>query len=255
MSERIIELSQWWPSPAGRYLLAWEQAQIDAWVSDLFGYNALQLGWPVLSALQANRMPHRWLALPTAGGPDALGAAMVCDPAALPLAPASLDLLVLPHALEGSADPHQVLREAERVLVPDGRLIIAAFNPNSWWGMQHTRARWCDRLGVRAFGADRPFVPETGEFIGAWRLRDWLRLLGFEIEHERRGCYAPAVQSERWLQRHAWMDRMGPRWWPFLGAVQMVVAVKRVRGMRLLGPAWKPRQSTAGVPASVAQLR
>ena len=255
MSERIIELSQWWPSPAGRYLLAWEQAQIDAWVSDLFGYNALQLGWPVLSALQANRMPHRWLALPTAGGPDALGAAMVCDPAALPLAPASLDLLVLPHALEGSADPHQVLREAERVLVPDGRLIIAAFNPNSWWGMQHTRARWCDRLGVRAFGADRPFVPETGEFIGAWRLRDWLRLLGFEIEHERRGCYAPAVQCERWLQRHAWMDRLGPRWWPFLGAEQMVVAVKRVRGMRLLGPAWKPRQSTAGVPASVAQRR
>ena len=255
MSHQIIGLSEWWESPAGRYLLAWEQAQLDAWVSDLFGYNALQLGWPALNALQANRMPHRWLALPAMGGSGSMPVSLVCDPAALPIAASSLDLLVLPHALEGSADPHQVLREAERVLVPDGRLIIAAFNPNSWWGFQHSRSRLCDRLGVRAWGADQAFVPQTGEFIGAWRLRDWLRLLGFELEHERRGCYVPAVNSERWLQRCAWMDRMGPRWWRFFGAVHMVVAVKRVRGMRLLGPAWKPRQSTAGVPVSVAQRR
>ena len=67
MSHQIIGLSEWWESPAGRYLLAWEQAQLDAWVSDLFGYNALQLGWPALNALQANRMPHRWLALPAMG--------------------------------------------------------------------------------------------------------------------------------------------------------------------------------------------
>ncbi|MFM2074708.1 MAG: hypothetical protein RJB34_1013 [Pseudomonadota bacterium] len=255
MREQIIGLSQWWKTPAGQYLLAWEQTQLDAWVADVFGYNALQLGWPALEALQANRMPHRWLALPAGGSHEGARAALVCDPAALPLATASLDLLVLPHALEGSADPHQVLREAERVLVPDGRLIIAAFSPNSWWGMQHTRARWCERFGVRFLGTHQPFVPETGEFIGAWRLRDWLRLLGFELEREGRGCYVPAVNSERWLQRFAWMDRAGPRWWPFLGAVHMLVAVKRVRGMRLLGPAWKPRQSKGAVPASVAQKR
>jgi SAM-dependent methyltransferase len=255
MQEQIIRLSDWWSTPAGQYLLAWEQAQLDGWVADLFGYNAVQLGWPALDALQANRMPHRWLALPAIGADFNDGVSVVCDPAALPLASSSLDLLVLPHALEGSADPHQVLREAERVLVPDGRLILSAFNPNSWWGLQHSRARWCHRLGFRAWGADQAHVPETGEFIGAWRLRDWLRLMGLEIEHERRGCYVPAVNSERWLRRHAWMDRMGPRWWPFFGAVHMIVAVKRVRGMRLLGPAWKPRQSTAGVPASVAQRR
>ncbi len=255
MQEQIIRLSDWWNTPSGQYLLAWEQSQLDEWVADLFGYNAVQLGWPVLDALRTNRMPHRWLALPSLGSNSASSASVVCDPAALPLASSSLDLLVLPHALEGSADPHQVLREAERVLVPDGRLILSAFNPNSWWGLQHSRARWCDRLGLRFGGADQPHVPETGEFIGAWRLRDWLRLMGLEIERERRGAYVPAVNSERWLRRHGWMDRIGPRWWPFFGAVHMMVAVKRVRGMRLLGPAWKPRQSTAGVPASVAQRR
>lgn len=254
MSSEIIGLGPWWTSAPGRYLLAWEQAQLDDWVADLFGYNALQLGWPPLSALKTNRMPHQWLAVPESKD-LCEGVSMVCDPAAMPLASGSLDLLVLPHALEFSADPHQVLREAERVLVPDGRLIMAAFNPNSWWGLQHSRARVCARLGLKAFAWDQPFVPQAGEFIGPWRLRDWLRLMGFDIEHERRGCYVPSVRSDAWLQRWSWMDRLGPVWWPFFGAVHMVVAVKRVRGMRLLGPAWKPRQSTAGVPVSVTHRR
>ena len=39
-----------------------------------------------------------------------LRVALVTDAAALPFPPASLDLVVLPHTLELSADPHQVLR-------------------------------------------------------------------------------------------------------------------------------------------------
>jgi hypothetical protein len=35
------------------------------------------------------------------------------------------------------------------------------------------------------------------------------------------------------------MDKAGDRWWPILGSVYFVVAVKRVRGMRLLQPVWK----------------
>ncbi|MEX1166880.1 MAG: hypothetical protein WEK74_08445, partial [Hydrogenophaga sp.] len=64
MSSPIISLTDWFQTPSGRYLLEWEQAQFDLAVSNLFGYNALQLGLPELKALQANRMPHRWLALP-----------------------------------------------------------------------------------------------------------------------------------------------------------------------------------------------
>ena len=59
----IVELAEWLQTPPGRYLLGWEQGQLDAGVADLFGFHALQLGLPELPALQANRMPHRWLAL------------------------------------------------------------------------------------------------------------------------------------------------------------------------------------------------
>ena len=173
--------------------------------------------------------------------------ALATDFAALPFPENSLDLVLLPHTLELSPDPHVTLREVERVLVPEGRVVICGLNPASLWGLRQRRGRFCQRLG---FG--ELFLPPGVEMIGFWRLRDWLRLLGFEVESGRFGCYRPAVRSENWLRRCAWMDQAGDRWWPILGNVYFLVAVKRVRGMRLLGPAWKPRPSLAAAPVSIA---
>ena len=245
-------LPDWLASPAGQYLCAWEQTYLDRAVADVFGFHALQLGFPALDALQANRMPHRWLALHEELPVDGVAAALVTDAAALPFPASSLDLVVLPHTLEFSADPHHVLREVERVLVPEGRVVISGFNPTSLWGLRQARGRLCGRLGIRAFGASSLYLPEAGDFIGSWRLRDWLRLLSFEVESDRFGCYRPAMRTEAWLQRYSWLDRAGARWWPIFGAVYFVVAVKKVRGMRLLGPAWKPRRATSAAPVSVA---
>lgn len=270
-------LSLWLQTPPGRYLLDWERTQFDLAVADLFGYHALQLGLPELDTLSANRMPHRWLGLPeellgtddnpSATGPDEVGSrvaaraggnprvALVTDAAALPFPAASLDLVVLPHTLELSADPHHVLREVERVLVPDGRVVIAGLNPASLWGFRQGRGRLLSTIGLGAKDGSHLYLPEAGEFIGPWRLRDWLQLLSFEVESDRFGCYRPAVRTEKWLHRTAWMDRTGARWWPILGAVYFVVAVKRVRGVRLLGPSWKPRRAPATAPVQVASRR
>jgi SAM-dependent methyltransferase len=270
MSDQIIGLTDWLQTAPGQYLLGWEQAQFDLTVADLFGFNALQLGLVELDALRANRMPHRWLALPEEGpgalavaasapAPAAHGATgatpaaqrvhLVTNAAALPFPAASLDLLVLPHTLELSADPHHVLREVERVLVPDGRVVISGLNPASLWGLRQGRGRVLSHLGLGGREPHRLYLPEAGEFIGPWRLRDWLRLLSCEVESDRYGCYRPAVSSEKWLERTAWMDRLGARWWPIFGAVYFVVAVKRVHSMRLLGPAWKPRRAAASIRA------
>lgn len=243
MDQQIIGMHRWFQTPPGRYLLAWEREQLSAAVADLFGFHALQLGLPEIDGLADNRMPHRWLAnhIPTSG------TAFVTDFSALPLPASSLDLVVLPHSLELTADPHTTLREVERVLVPEGRVVICGFNPASLWGLRQRRAHLYHRLG---FG--HMFLPEAGEFIGYWRLRDWLQLLGFEVEIMRMGCYRPALSSQRWLNRFEWMDRVGARVWPILGAVYFVVAVKRVRGMTLLSPGWKSPRSLASVPVSAA---
>jgi SAM-dependent methyltransferase len=256
-SSRIIGLTQWLRTPAGRYLLEWEQRHLDVAVADLFGFHALQVGLPELDALRANRMPHRWVASESALAPDAeagegeavprAAIALHLDFDALPFDSQSLDLVVLPHTLELARDPHQTLREVERVLVPEGRVVIVGFNPASLWGLRQRVGRM-----RRALGRQRElFLPNAGEFLGYRRLRDWLRLLSFEVEAGRFGCYRPPVTSEKWLSRYQWMDHSGERWWPVFGAVYFVVAVKRVRGMRLVGLVRDQRVRPKAAPAVV----
>jgi len=266
MSIQIIGLKDWLQTPPGRYLLEWERAELDRAVPDIFGYHALQLGLPELAGLQHNRMPHRWLATqqlpPPPQAPNASSSSLVAPPGplalvtdfeALPFPAASLDLVLLPHALEFS-DAHATLREVERVLVSEGRVVICGFNPTSFWALRHARQRLWRLLGMGRFkGSD--YLPVHDAFLGVWRLRDWLRLLGFEVELVRYGCYAPAVSGLPWLQRFAWLDRLGTRWWPVFGAAYLLVAVKKVRGTRLLGAAWKASPVRAGSPAVAGQRR
>jgi SAM-dependent methyltransferase len=249
--ERMSGLADWFQTPPGQYVLDWERARFDAALADVFGYHALQLGLPAIDALAANRMPHRWLALtappPTASAATdtahaslaSMRAALAADSTALPFAEGSLDLVVLPHTLELSPDPHATLREVQRVLVHEGRVAITGLNPTSLWGLRLRRSQ--------------PSPPDAGESIGHWRLRDWLRLLEFELESLAFGCYRPAVRSERALARYGWMDRVGARCWPIFGAAYFMLAVKRTRGARLVGAAWKSAPAVAGAPASVTR--
>ena len=243
----IIELADWLQTPPGQYLLAWEQAQMDTAVADVFGFHALQLGLPELAALRANRMPHQWLASDVAnanGCPAKAGVALLCEFDALPFEANSLDLVVLPHVLEMAQDPHRTLRECERVLRPEGRLVILGLNPASLWGLRQNLGR---------LGSGRLFLPQSGDFIGYWRLRDWLRLLSFEVDGARFGGYCPPLRSDKWLQRWRWTESVGSRWWPVLGAVYFISAVKRVHGMRLVGLARDQKRTSKATAPAVAR--
>ena len=231
----MLELSDWWQTPAGDYARRWEQAQLDGMVEDAFGFRAVQIGMPELDGLRANRMPiHGYVSdLPPDSKDSARWHAIIlADPEALPFANASVDLVVLPHTLEFAADPHLVLREVERVLIPEGRVVITGFNPNSLWGLRQRLLR----------GLAGPFLPRAGRFLSLPRIKDWLRLLSFEIDRGRLGCYVPPLRSERWIQRYRFMDAAGDRWWPIGGATYALAAVKRVHGMRLVGVEWKKKR-------------
>lgn len=222
--------SEWLASAPGRYLLEWEQRHLDEAVADVFGYHALQCGQPAVDALRANRMPHRLCALRDGEAP------MTGDRASvrvehfeeLPFETQSLDLVVLPHVLEFALDPHQVLREVDRVLRPEGRLIVTGFNPVSLWGLRNAMPR----------NLLRAWLPRPAHFIGVPRLRDWCKLLSFDMERARYGCYRPAYRTGLWLDRTRFLETAGDRWWPICGAAYLVGAVKRVHGMRLIGRAW-----------------
>ena len=124
-------------------MLDWELAQFDSAVDDVFGFRAVQIGLPEVDFLRQNRIPYRFtLALEP-------GAALAADPLQLPLASQSVDLVVLPHVLEGHPNPHDVLREVERVLMPEGQVVISGFNTASLW---RVRQLFAPRAQRRALG-------------------------------------------------------------------------------------------------------
>lgn len=87
----------------------------------------------------------------------------------LPIANSSIDTLILPHVIEFEANRHQVLREVERVLKPEGRLFLLGLNPWSMLGLlQHF-----------------PRIPSSlwhSRLVSSHRLLDWLSLLKFDAE-------------------------------------------------------------------------
>ncbi|WP_415246102.1 class I SAM-dependent methyltransferase [Thauera sp.] len=229
------DLSAWLETPPGQYLLEWERTELERMVADIFGYRAVQIGLPGLDLLAANRMPFRFTCARSGA------AAVLANEFELPFASASIDLVLMPHVLEFSADPHRVLREVERVLVPEGSVVLSGLNPISLWGLRRLAAR---RDGV---------LPWRGQYRSAMRIKDWLKLLGFEVQEVESGCHVPALASAPWLERLRWMDRAGARWWPLLGGAYLMHGVKRVQGMRLITPKWRERKAAAKRISVVAQ--
>ncbi len=242
---KIQTMHDWLMTPVGQYILNWEETLFQTLSADIFGFNALQIGFSEINALKENRMVNRWYTNPfmpesevkqmieTGHTAETNGhsvpISLVHDIDELPFATESIDLIVLPHAFEFAQSPHQILREVNRVLIPEGQVIISGFNPTSLWGIRQRFSRF----------SGNHFLPEYAEFLSLSRLKDWLKLLNFEISRGYFGCYRPPCLTRRWLRRFAFMEKTGNRWWPYLGAVYLIGAIKRVQGMHLIGPAFR----------------
>ncbi|MDY7536907.1 class I SAM-dependent methyltransferase [Undibacterium sp. RTI2.1] len=255
----IIDLGTWLAQPSGAYIMQWEQALLDRLTVDIFGFNALQIGLPQIDALSASRMPNKWrtnnVLVPLQENTIVITGntqteeknsrspiVVTHDFCELPFHSQSIDLVVLPHVLEFVAEPHQVLREVERILIPEGRVIICGFNRASLWGARQAAGR----IGKSYF------LPEEGDFISVPRMKDWLKLLNMEVNHADFGCYAPPFRTEKWLNRARLIENAGQRWWPYFGAVYAIQAIKRIKGMHLIGPAWKHKRAALGNAVPVA---
>ncbi|MHB1677011.1 MAG: class I SAM-dependent methyltransferase [Sulfuriferula sp.] len=223
MTNPDASLAEWFTSPLGQYLVTRELAYFDQTVIDLFGFNALQVGLSHMDLLRNSRISHRFRVDNIAIGD------VVAEATHLPFAAQSIDLLVLPHLLEFSPYPHQILREAERVLIAEGNLLISGFNPRSLWGLYSWTKQRSDKF------------PWQGDFVNFSRLKDWLSLLGCDIVGWRMCCYAPPFAHIPWVHRFEFMEAAGDRWWAMGGGVYFIHAVKRVHGMRLITPRWQSK--------------
>lgn len=213
-----LKLDRWYGSYVGKQFLGQAQVRLDRVMPLLFGYHLLQIGRVgTVNLLKQSTIAHRVVLdtfLPHGlGGPES----RVCaELDALPIATDSVDVVVLPHGLELHHNPHEILREIDRILVAEGHLVILGFNPWSLWGLVRCTGKW------------RRAAPWSAQLLSQNRLKDWMALLGFDLVDHEVFFFRPPLSYPRLMERLHVMEQAGKRCWPILGAGYMLVARKRV---------------------------
>jgi SAM-dependent methyltransferase len=247
MKEQWLESSRdtpaidWFEGPLGARVLREEAALSRLALDDVFGFELLQVGaWgPGRHLLDGARTQHITLAAPEMS----TGVTLRAPLDSLPLRSDSIDAIFLPHTLELVEDPYAVLREAERVLCAEGCLMICGFNPFSGWGLRRTFAKYVGRPA---------FPPQTQRMLSERRLRDWVALLGFDVDSVY--GYLGALPTKGRLPRPgetALQDAPAPgaartiavrpraAW---TAGAYLLKARKRVKTLTLVRPRWRGRQ-------------
>ena len=218
----------WLQTPLGAALLQREVRVIEEVLDGVFGEHCLQLGlWGDNRTFMRFTRTQRCsviadtrLSVAGAGKPCAVG-----DMHRLPLESDSVDAILLPHTLDYNDRPHAVLREVDRVLRRDGRLIVLGFKPVGLWGLRRLIP-----------GAGIP--PGADHLISERRLKDWLQLLDMRIQGTSRYFFRWPLPGNKARGSNKW-ERRGQAWWPELAACYMLSAQKRVSTLTPVKPLWR----------------
>ena len=228
----------WFAAPLGQSVLEMEKNRISRILPDLFGYHILQVNGQITEKLlDSSRIQHKIVFAQEDNYKPGTNPDVLCKCNALPVASESIDVIVLPHVIEFSANPHQILRESERVLIGEGHLIVIGFNPYSFWGLWKFLLAW------------RAHVPWSGHYIELARLKDWLSLLDFEIIKAEKFYFRPPLSNSKLMVKLSFLEQLGQFCWSYLGGVYLLVAKKRVVSMTPIKLQWQSRRHmiSAGV--------
>lgn len=230
--DKSCELIEWYKQPLGQSLLEAEQELLDEVLPELFGYHLVQLGSTTEdNVLRNSRIHHCSVVDECVTAPRATCCASADS---LPIDSDSVDVVVMPHTLENARDPHQVLREVDRILIPEGHAVIMGFNPWSLWGGWRLAAKFGDHF------------PWNGRFRSISRIKDWCKLLGFDVLSCHHYFYRPPVKHNGIMNKLQFMERIGDRWQPPFAAGYMLLTRKRESMLTPVRPSWPARKSLLG---------
>lgn len=224
----------WLTTPLGRLLLSQETRIVEEALDGLFGEESLQLGlWGEPKTFLKFARTQRTVSIA-----NPLNALRHESPGVfgrfhrLPIASDSIDVAILPHTLDFSGRPHEILREVHRVLRSDGQLIILGFKPGGLWGLRRLIP-----------GAGLP--PNIHQAIGDRQLSDWLKLLDLRIHGVSRYFFRWPLTGRHASPSPLWEER-GRRWWPEFAACYMLTAQKRVFTLTPVKKPWRARAKVVG---------
>lgn len=221
-------VNEWFETEAGQRTLQAEKALLDQVLPSMFGYYLMQTGvGPPQLITDSSPIKHRFYVCEELY-PQAPMACVQSRFSELSVASDAIDVAILHHSLDFDNNPHRLLREISRTLIPGGKMVVVGFNPWSLWGL------------IRLLRSKSAKVPWCGNFLSPYRLSDWLNLLDFEVEGCECTLYGPPNTSQKWARYFGWWSYASQRWWSQRGAVYIMVATKRVATVTPIKPRKKP---------------
>lgn len=219
-------LAQWYSTGLGQSIAQGLETEINSRLGDLFGYQGVQVGnlVPGMHLLAGAGLQRRLMLDAPGNEADIHG-----DVLSLPIASGTMKAVAFFHTLDFCDNPHQALREADRVLTEDGQLIIIGFNPYSAFGARHAMTAWRRR------------EPWNGRFYARHRVSDWLSVLDYRVLDSSAMFMRPPVNSERLQRRLSRMEGL-QRWFGGMGGVYIMRARKQTLPMTMLRQ-WRRQRS------------
>lgn len=230
--------SFWTHTYYGNELYTSEMQQLSQYFTKVFGLKILQIGCPNINYLPSNcKINHQIVISSNALDHLPLNderSLLYCNDNTLPLATNSVDAVVIAHGLEFDNNPHQLLREVDRVLLPDGHLFILCFNPWSLWGARS-----------KITNSQKGDFPWSGKWFSYYRVSDWLSLLDYEIEHKSHVYFKPCIDSQKILNFMRFSEQIG-KIMPIGSAVFCISAKKKQMIVTPLKAQWKSELDLLG---------
>jgi len=216
MYSDVVDLRDFYQSSLGQVARRMIRRRIRMIWPDVTGLRMLGLGYATPYLRPFRDEAERVVALmPAAQGVlqwpwDDNNVAALCDEAELPLQDASIDRVLLIHALECSEELRPMLAEVWRVLAGGGRVLMVVPNRRGIWA----------RLDRTPFGAGHPFTQN--------QLSRLLREMQFTPVSTASALYIPPTESRMVLSAAAAWENIGERWFNSFAGVTMVEATKQI---------------------------
>lgn len=231
----IYQWNHWLAQFLGKCLISVEKNYLSKLLAKRYGKHAILIGVDhQYSLLHATVMPHQVLISPHVYKHHDINY-IESELNTIPVASGSVDLVLLPHTLEYIENPQQLLREACRIVKPEGHIVILGFNPYGLWGLN----KW--------FGK-RKTIPWKLNFIAPNKIKQWLLLEEFKLIQQTSFLYRPPINDPKIFEKIQFLEKMGRFIYGPFGSVYLLMAQAKVIPLTPIKLNWKQRASAATLP-------
>ena len=208
-------MKDWYNSLEGQYVLNSIDDKIGNILSEIFGYYAVEFGvhTQIKSLLNKSRIKNNITIYSELPPFITKHYHIIAEPEFLPIVFDNIDLVIASHVFEASQYPHQVLREIDRILVPEGHCLLIGFNPISFFGKS------------KIFRLNK-YTSKDHTLRSIGKMKDWFRVRGFEIIHTQTFGFRPVLEQRKIFSSLVFLEKIGKHTDGKWGSVYLIHAKK-----------------------------